>query len=540
MPSITRVYETILYAPELGAMEAFYAGVLGLEPLPRTGDRGAVFRVNDESVLIVFDALKTRAPHEQVPSHGATGEGHVALSVPDLDEWRARLSQRGIAIEREVEWPLGGRSLYVRDPAGNSVELVYGRVWNIPVSEKSQQAMWNAVDRALEGWLAPADEALTRTITSAARAGLPEIAVAPAQGRLLEVLARAIGARRILEVGTLAGYSAIWLARALPPGGELVTLELDPDRARLARENIDGAGPSASVEVMTGPAAQSLDTLIAAGVPPFDLVFIDADKASCPQYLERAVALSRPGSVIIVDNVILRGRVIEAGTGDPSVDGVRTMMDLITRHPRLHAAGIQTVGAKGYDGLLVAVVKQGAVPPARSADPLDLLLGHDAWGTGEVLRACAGLSEEQWHRRFDIGPGSLHDTLTHIVGAMLRWADRIDGPPRALRPTIENGTRRTPAEIRTLLDGAAADLAASTARARQRGLGTQVDITLGGTPYRFTLGAMLVHVTTHGMHHRAQCLNMLRRLAVPGVSDQLPDLDALEWQLKAGVAPTAG
>ena len=148
MPSITRVYETILYAPELEAVEAFYAGVLGLEPLPRNGDRGAVFRVNDESVLIVFDAAKTRSPHEQVPSHGATGEGHVALSVPDLDEWRGRLSQRGIVIEREVEWPLGGRSLYVRDPAGNSVELVYGRVWNIPVSEKSQQAMWNAVDRA--------------------------------------------------------------------------------------------------------------------------------------------------------------------------------------------------------------------------------------------------------------------------------------------------------------------------------------------------------------------------------------------------------
>jgi predicted O-methyltransferase YrrM len=280
----------------------------------------------------------------------------VALSVPDLDEWRGRLSQRGIVIEREVEWPLGGRSLYVRDPAGNSVELVYGRVWNIPVSEKSQQAMWNAVDRALEGWLAPADEALTRTITSAARAGLPEIAVAPAQGRLLEVLARAIGARRILEVGTLAGYSAIWLARALPPGGELVTLELDPDRARLARENIDSAGPSARVEVMTGPAAQSLDMLIAAGAPPFDLIFIDADKQSCPQYLERAVALSRTGTVIIVDNAICRGRVIEAGTGDPSVNGVRTMMDLISRHPRLHAAGIQTVGAKGYDGLLVALV----------------------------------------------------------------------------------------------------------------------------------------------------------------------------------------
>jgi predicted O-methyltransferase YrrM/uncharacterized damage-inducible protein DinB/catechol 2,3-dioxygenase-like lactoylglutathione lyase family enzyme len=540
MPPITQVYETVLYAPELDAVEAFYAGALGLEPLPRTGDRGAVFRVNDESVLIVFDAAKTRSPHEQVPSHGATGEGHVALSVPDLDEWRARLSQRGIAIEREVDWPLGGRSLYVRDPAGNSVELVQGRVWNIPASEDSKQAMWSAVDRALEQWLAPADEALTRTIASAAKQGLPEIAVAPTQGRLLEVLARVIGASRVLEVGTLAGYSAIWLARALPPGGELVTLELDPDRARLARENITAAEVAARVEVITGPAVQSLDTLIAAGAPPFDLIFIDADKQSCPQYLERAVVLSRPGTVIIVDNVIRHGRVIEAGTGDPSVNGVRTMMDLISRHPRLHAAGIQTVGAKGYDGLLVAVVRQPTPTPAPPEDPLDLMLAHNAWATDEVLRACEPLSDAQWHRRFDIGPGSLHDAMTHIVGAMLRWAERIDGPPRTLAPSIEDGTARRPAELRTLLQQAAADLAASAAQARRRGFGTHVDVTLGDTPYRFTLGAMLVHAATHGMHHRAQCLNMLRRLAVPGISDQLPDLDALEWQLKAGAAPTAG
>jgi uncharacterized damage-inducible protein DinB len=135
-----------------------------------------------------------------------------------------------------------------------------------------------------------------------------------------------------------------------------------------------------------------------------------------------------------------------------------------------------------------------------------------------------------------MGPGSLHDTLTHIVGAMFRWADRIDGPPRAVRPSIEDGSRRTPAQLMTLLDGAAADLAASAERARARGLETALDITLGGQAYRFTLGAMLVHVTTHGMHHRAQCLNMLRQLAVPGVSDRLPEIDVLEWQLGSAAA----
>jgi uncharacterized damage-inducible protein DinB len=164
------------------------------------------------------------------------------------------------------------------------------------------------------------------------------------------------------------------------------------------------------------------------------------------------------------------------------------------------------------------------------SDPLDILLAHDAWATNELLRVCESLDDSQWHRRFDIGPGSLHDTLTHIVGAMLRWADRIDGPPRTLRPSIEDGTRRSPAQLRALLDVAEAALAASAASARERGLETALDVTLGGTPYRFTLGAMLAHVTTHGMHHRAQCLNMLRRLEVAGLSDNLPELDVLEWQ----------
>lgn len=393
-----------------------------------------------------------------------------------------------------------------------------------------QQPTWDAVDRALEQWLAPQDEALRAATASADHEGLPRIAVSPAQGRLLEVLARAIGARRILEIGTLAGFSTIWLARGLVPGGSLVTLELDPERARLARTNIDRARLTAKVEVMVGPALASLESLRSAATPPFDLIFIDADKEHCPAYLDHAVALSREGTLIVVDNVIRRGRLIETKTGDASVEGVRAMMDRIAKDPRLAAAGIQTVGAKGYDGMVLALVGDA---PRAAGDPLDILLRHDAWATREVLRACSGLTDEQWHRRFEIGPGSLHDALTHVVGAMLRWADRIDGPPTELRPSIEGLARRTPAELLALLEAAESGLAASADRARARGLGTEFEVTLAGRTHRFTLGAALVHVTTHGMHHRAQCLNMLRHLGAPGISDRLPEIDPLDWQLQA-------
>lgn len=195
------------------------------------------------------------------------------------------------------------------------------------------------------------------------------------------------------------------------------------------------------------------------------------------------------------------------------------------------AAGIQTVGAKGYDGMVLALV--GDAPRAAN-DPLDILLRHDAWATRKVLVACGSLTDEQWHRRFPIGPGSLHDTLTHMVGAMLHWADRIDGPPAAPRPSIEGDERRTPAELLELLESAASGLAASAERARTRGFSTEFEVTLAGKqPHRFTLGATLVHVATHGMHHRAQCLNMLRHPGVPGVSDRLPEIDPLDWQLNA-------
>ncbi len=393
------------------------------------------------------------------------------------------------------------------------------------------QDLWSAVDRAFEAWLAPEDRALSAATQAAAAAGLPEIAVAPAQGRFLEVLARAIGARRVLELGTLAGYSTIWLARALPADGSLLTLEIDPERARIARENIARAAPAARVEVMVGPAVDSLQAVRAAGTAPFDLIFIDADKESCLAYIEHAVALSRPGTVIVVDNVARRGRLIETDSGDAGVQGTRAMMDWIARNPTLAAAGVQTVGAKGYDGLLIAVVGQGPRATADALDPLDIMLAHNAWATREVLRACQPLADEAWRRRFEVGLGSLHDTLTHVVGAMLRWADRIDGPPAELRPSIEGEASRSPAELLSLLDIAEARLWASAARARARGLATEMDVTLGGQAYCFTLGGMLVHVATHGMHHRAQCLNMLRHLGVSGVSDRLPDIDALEWQL---------
>jgi uncharacterized damage-inducible protein DinB len=180
-------------------------------------------------------------------------------------------------------------------------------------------------------------------------------------------------------------------------------------------------------------------------------------------------------------------------------------------------------------------------------DPFLIALEHNAWATHAVLEACTSLGDDHWHRRFEMGPGSLHDTLTHVVSAMFRWADRIDGPPCAVRPPIEVGSWRTPAELITLLEQATADLQGSAGRARERGLETVLDVTLGGQDYRLTLGSMLVHVTTHGMHHRAQCLSMLRQLAVPGTSDRLPEIDVLEWHFRSvadsqnrGSMPSAG
>lgn len=212
------------------------------------------------------------------------------------------------------------------------------------------------VDDAFEAWFVGNDIALDRALTTSAQAGLPPIAVSATQGKLLHILARMCGARRILEVGTLGGYSAIWLGRALAPGGRLITLEIDPAHADVARDNLKAAGLAAVAEVRLGAALDSLDSLIAAKAPPFDLVFIDADKRNNPAYLRRALTLSHPGTVVIVDNVVRGGAVLDETSGDANVAGTRAVLEMLATDPRLCATALQTVGHKGYDGFAIAIV----------------------------------------------------------------------------------------------------------------------------------------------------------------------------------------
>jgi predicted O-methyltransferase YrrM len=213
---------------------------------------------------------------------------------------------------------------------------------------------WTAVDRYLADLLLEPDAALDAALEASAAAGLPAHGVSPTQGRLLELLARIQGARTILELGTLGAYSTIWLARALPPGGRLVTLELDAGYAEVAHANLARAGVADAVEVRVGPARDTLAALAAEGHDPFDLVFIDADKAGNAEYLAAALGLSRPGTLIVADNVVRGGSVLDGD--DASAVGVRRFFDLLAAEPRLRATAIQTVGVKGYDGFALAVV----------------------------------------------------------------------------------------------------------------------------------------------------------------------------------------
>ncbi|MFG2875499.1 O-methyltransferase [Streptomyces sp. NPDC048337] len=216
------------------------------------------------------------------------------------------------------------------------------------------QQTWTAVDAYFDGLLVEEDEALTAAARDSEAAGLPPHQVAPNQGKLLHLLARIRGARRILEVGTLGGYSTIWLARALPEGGRLVTLEVDDRCADVAAANIARAGLDRAVDIRRGRAVDVLPQLT--DTAPFDVVFIDADKPSNPEYLEWALKLTRPGSVIIGDNVVRDGAVVDGASPDPRVQGVRRFTELIAEHPRLTATALQTVGSKGYDGLVMALV----------------------------------------------------------------------------------------------------------------------------------------------------------------------------------------
>jgi predicted O-methyltransferase YrrM len=217
--------------------------------------------------------------------------------------------------------------------------------------------IWAAVDDYIAGQLLHADPVLEAALAANRDAGLPAIDVSPAQGKLLNLLATIAGAKRILEIGTLGGYSTIWLARALPPDGRLVTLELDPRHAMVAKANIERAGLSDLVDLRVGPALKSLEALAREGAAPFDFVFIDADKPNNRNYLGLAMKLSRPGTVIVCDNVIRDGDVLDTNGRDANVEGARAAFAFIGADERLEGTAIQTVGAKGYDGFAIAVVK---------------------------------------------------------------------------------------------------------------------------------------------------------------------------------------
>ena len=216
---------------------------------------------------------------------------------------------------------------------------------------------WTNVDRYIEERVLPHDPVLVEVLAATQRAGLPAIEVSPAQGRQLELLARLAGAKRILEIGTLGGYSTICLARALPPDGYLLSLEIDPRNAEVARANVERAALAARVEVRVGRALETLPFVEAERLGPFDVVFIDADKDNSPRYVEWAVKLGRPGSLIIVDNVVRNGRVLDATSEDAMIRGTRRTYDLLGSHPALDATVVQTVGSKGYDGFAMALVR---------------------------------------------------------------------------------------------------------------------------------------------------------------------------------------
>ena len=215
---------------------------------------------------------------------------------------------------------------------------------------------WDQVDAYLVDTFVPREPAFASALAESEKAGLPAIQVSPPQGRLLVLLARALGAKAILEIGTLGGYSTLWLARGLAPGGRIVTLEMDPRHAEVAKRNFERAGRSGVIEQRLGAALETLPRLVEERAGPFDLVFVDADKPNLPDYFSWSLELSRPGTLIVVDNVVREGDVVDAGSPDAVIQGVRRMNERIAAEPRVSATTLQTVEAKGYDGLAFVLV----------------------------------------------------------------------------------------------------------------------------------------------------------------------------------------
>jgi predicted O-methyltransferase YrrM len=218
------------------------------------------------------------------------------------------------------------------------------------------QEVWNQVDQYLSHLLTPEDEALTAARDTNREANLPAIDVPPQLGKFLDLLIRISGAKRVLEIGTLGGYSTIWLARALPADGQVVTLELEPRHAKVARKNLQRAGVLERIEIRVDPAIESLRELCLSGEAAFDLIFIDADKKSLPEYLDWSLKLARRGTILVADNVIRDGKIIDADSSDQNIQGARRFLELAAAHPRLSTTVLQTVDSKGYDGFAMAVV----------------------------------------------------------------------------------------------------------------------------------------------------------------------------------------
>jgi predicted O-methyltransferase YrrM len=221
---------------------------------------------------------------------------------------------------------------------------------------KKAKEIWKQVDQYFADALIAPGDGFNAALDANRKANLPAIDVTPLQGKFLEILARATGSKRILEIGTLGGYSTLWLARALPEDGAVVTLELEPRHAEVAQQNLEAAGLAHRVDLRIGPAAKTLATLVHEHTCPFDFIFIDADKAGYPEYLQWSLKLSHPGTLIVADNVVRDGKVIDPEDPDPNIRGVRRFTEMISGEPRLSATALQTVAGKGYDGFIIAVV----------------------------------------------------------------------------------------------------------------------------------------------------------------------------------------
>jgi predicted O-methyltransferase YrrM len=307
-----------------------------------------------EEVVLFPDHLESRGRRSPAERH-ARGDRRAEPWCPTPDAIRSssrsrrwRWSSLGALLE-------GGDREGRRRGAEPEPRLEPGPARSAAASVRpmdDEQGLWDAVDGWIEERFVPEDSSLEGALSASAAAGLPPIAVSAAQGRLLELIVRMSGARSVLEVGTLGGYSTIWMARGLPDGGRLVTLEIDPKHAEVARVNVAEAGLSGRVEIRVGAAADTLATL----TDPFDFVFIDADKPSTATYFTEAVRLSHPGTVIVVDNVVRRGDVVRHGDDDANAAGIRRFAELVAHDPRLRGTAIQTVGRKGHDGFAVVVV----------------------------------------------------------------------------------------------------------------------------------------------------------------------------------------